>query len=423
MKKLMIIALALAALTGGGWVANDRIAFDGSAWLADYDQLKTAVEHGYANLQWTRSSKQVDLVALNATALRQLQQATSNSESRRAIQTFIAGFKDGHFHLERKPPRAIDAVLSWFNRERTTPVDFAMGAAEVCSALGFGNKTHELAVSGAAPLPNSTFAAGLLTSGTGKRFGIIRIPLFQQREYGAICERTWPQFRAGRSGQCDENCQDEFNVAVKHEVAQALADDARALMAGGARSVVIDLTGNGGGTEWAEFAAAALTRKQLTPPRVAVIRAISDSARTTCDLRGIWKDRAYQPACWNVVQAQPAAYQGAPFARPFDGKLYIMMNRHTASASEQFAATLRDNNVALTIGERTLGVGCGYINGGNPITLRNSGLVVWMPNCARFRADGTNEFEGVKPDYPADWGSDQTSRRAELLRVLEQLPH
>jgi hypothetical protein len=423
MKKILIMIVAVVAVVGGGWVTNDRVNFDRSAWLADYEQLRSSVESGYANLKWSRSSKKVDLVTLNATALQQLEQATSNSQARSALQTFAAGFGDGHFHLERNPPRPVAAVMGWFDRDGAISIDLGLSAKDACSAFGFGAKSHELTVEGAQPLAKSTFAAGTLAGANGRKYGVIRIPLFQQRDYGVICEKTWPQFQAGRTGSCDENCQNDFNVLVKHEVAQALADDARALQAAGAALVVIDLTGNGGGTEWAEFAAAALTPKTLTPPRVAVIRAMSDSAKaTSCDLRALWQDRAYEPGCWNVVLSSSEPHQSRAYARPYDGPLYIMTDPHTASASEQFAATLQDNGVARTIGQQTMGVGCGFIDGGSPVTLKHSRIVVWMSNCARFRADGSNEFDGVKPDFAVEWGSDSASKTKVLLSVLDKLP-
>jgi C-terminal processing protease CtpA/Prc len=110
------------------------------------------------------------------------------------------------------------------------------------------------------------------------------------------------------------------------------------------------------------------------------------------------------------------------YARPYRGRLYIMTDARTASASEQFAALLIDNGVARTIGEKTMGVGCGFTNGGNPTTLKHSGLVIWMPDCARLRADGSNEFEGVAPDYPVAWGDDAAGTTAALLQALDRLP-
>src|SRR5688572_23095221 len=185
MKKALILLLGIATLTAGGWFADDRIRFDRAAWLSDYEQLRAAVETHYANLKWSRASKNVDLVLLNQTALEELQRATSNSTARRALHTFAAGFNDAHFHIERNPPRVVASVLARFGDENVTPsIDFGMTAANACSALGFAAESHDLAVEGATPLANSTFAAGMLTSRRGRKFGVIRIPLFQQREYG-----------------------------------------------------------------------------------------------------------------------------------------------------------------------------------------------------------------------------------------------
>jgi hypothetical protein len=69
-----------------------------------------------------------------------------------------------------------------------------------------------------------------------------------------------------------------------------------------------------------------------------------------------------------------------------------------------------------------MGVGYGFTNGGNPVTLKHSGLIIWMPDCARLRRDGSNEFEGIKPDYLVDWGADQATKTAALLRTLDKLP-
>ncbi|HEY0671932.1 MAG TPA: S41 family peptidase [Longimicrobiales bacterium] len=462
MKKLAYL-LILVPLLVGGWIVKDRATFDRAAWLADYQQLRSAVEQQYANLKWSRSSKNVDLVALNESALEQLQQATTHSAARRALVNFISGFRDAHFHIESGPPQPIAAVLGVFQREDDTVIELSMAAEEACSALGFKKTSHKLAIDGVNQLANSTFAAGTIKSTTGRTFGIIRIPLFRQHEYAAVCHRAWQSFSGARVGPCDEDCQYEFNNIAKHELAQALADDATTLRQLGAEAVIIDLTGNGGGTEWAENAAAALTNRKLQSPGTAFVRgphweksfsevianldavlkqsphhplrdlviegrdvaaAMRDSARTSCDLSGLWSERSLQPSCWNIVTNVPSPLPGedTDYVRPYGGPLYIMTDPHTASASEQFAATLRDNAVAQTIGEPTMGIGCGYTNGGNPIMLKNSGIVVWMPDCVRLRRDGSNEFEGVKPDYPVEWGEDRASRSRALVSALDKLP-
>lgn len=481
MKKFIVI-LIVVPLVLGGWMVTDRLAFDRDAWIADYEQLRTAVEHSYANLKWSRTSKQVDLVALNEQALRELAAATSSSAARRALANFIDGFEDNHFHIESGPPKPVAAVMRLFERETSPQLDLTMSGAQACKALGFTNASHSLAIEGPHVEPDNerTFAAGIITTAKGRQYGVIRIPLFQQREYATACASAWEMFRNVKGGECDEECQYRFGIAVKRAVAQALADDARALARRAPDGIVIDLTGNGGGTEWAEFAAAALTSKTLQPPAVAMIRgphwqqtlrhdialferdlqqpqtaarqtllrssreralAMIDSTNATCDLSAIWTDRHAEPACWNVTLFQPymdsedlaltrvlesslvllpsSAIQRA--TRPYDGPLFIMTDPHTASASEQFAATLVDNGVAKTIGEKTMGIGCGFTNGGNPVKLQNSGLTIWMPDCARLRRDGSNEFEGITPDYPVTWGSDAQSRAKALATALDEV--
>ena len=449
MKRILLLVTGVAALLGGGWVLNDRASFDRAYWLADYEQLRSATEQSYANLRWSRTSKQVDLVALNANTLRELQRATSNSAARRALANFVRGFNDGHLRIETTPPKPLAVVLNLFQRDSETgPLDFAAAPAEACGALGFGRKQHELSVTGATPLHQNTFASGLLTTPGGRQFGVIRIPLFQQREYGATCETAWESFRKGRSGSCDETCQEQFEAYAKQEIAQALADDANALLKRGAETVIIDLTANGGGTEWAEYAAAALSAQPLRPNGTAFVRgrhwlqhfdedlrtaagtargdllAMRDSASRMCDLSALWTDPQAQPSCWNDVRLSPAVHTAEQhtYARPYRGRLLIMTDQHTASASEQFAAILVDNGIAKTIGERTMGVGCGYTNGGNPTTLKHSGLVIRMPDCVRLRADGGNEFEGIRPDYPVPWGGDEGAKTRALLTALEGLP-
>ncbi|HEY0811618.1 MAG TPA: S41 family peptidase, partial [Longimicrobiales bacterium] len=393
-------------------------------------------------------------------------------------------FQDGHFRIESGPPRPVAAAMNLFERndDETPAIDFTMTGAAACSALGFSNASHSLQIEG----PNvevdgeRTFAAGIITTAKGRKYGVIRIPLFQQREYATACESAWDAFRSANGAACDEGCQDRFSIVAKRAVAQALADDARELQKRAPDGIVIDLTGNGGGTEWAEFAAAALTPRTLKPPAVAMIRgphwqktlrddialfdrdlakarvdaertlltsartralAMLDSTKVNCDLHSIWTDRNAQPACWNITGVQnymdsvdltlTRGLESSPVLlpasaiqqvdRPYDGPIFIMTDANTASASEQFAGVLVDNGVAKTIGSKTMGVGCGYTNGGNPIKLEHDGLTIWMPDCARLRPDGSNEFEGIKPNYPADWGNDAKSRAQALSAALDKI--
>ena len=59
---------------------------------------------------------------------------------------------------------------------------------------------------------------------------------------------------------------------------------------------------------------------------------------------------------------------------------------------------LQDNRAAVILGARTGGAGCGHTYGGTPTVLANSKAVLELPDCIRFRRDGSNEVRGVIPD-------------------------
>jgi C-terminal processing protease CtpA/Prc len=104
------------------------------------------------------------------------------------------------------------------------------------------------------------------------------------------------------------------------------------------------------------------------------------------------------------------------------GPLIVLMDSGTGSASEEFAAELQDNRAALIVGEPTAGAGCGHTDGGTPTRLKNSKAVLEVPDCARMRADGTNEVRGILPDVLVGWrkSDGQNLRAAALLPKLSE---
>lgn len=101
--------------------------------------------------------------------------------------------------------------------------------------------------------------------------------------------------------------------------------------------------------------------------------------------------------------------------------MIVLTDQETWSAAEEFAAVLQDNNAAIVMGARTGGAGCGYTYGGTPTVLRKSGAVLKLPDCARYRADGSNEVRGIIPDEVVGLrASDGTRLRARL--IVEKLP-
>jgi len=102
--------------------------------------------------------------------------------------------------------------------------------------------------------------------------------------------------------------------------------------------------------------------------------------------------------------------------------LYVLVDRHTWSAAEYFAALLQDNRAAVVVGELTGGAGCGYTNDGIPTLLPNSGAKVRMPDCVRLRKDGSNEVAGVTPDVLVPWANWESpfTKADKMLRYLRR---
>jgi len=84
----------------------------------------------------------------------------------------------------------------------------------------------------------------------------------------------------------------------------------------------------------------------------------------------------------------------------WNGPAYVLTDGNTGSAAEMFTALIHDRGIAKTIGTRTFGLGCGFIDYDAPFVLPNSARAFRIPNCVRLRSDGTDEVAGITPDLP-----------------------
>lgn len=330
------------------------------------------------------------------------------------------------------------------------------------------------------PFPAGLLPPGEAAS--GRPLAVLRIGLFSQQGFPELCAAEWERLRlASRSATtCDDACQEAFWDGLEERLLDRFADELAELARGGANRLLVDLTDNGGGsgivgrmmrmvterplaerasgfirhphsvkrlTSIAADYAAEAARPEL-PARqrelyAQVQRRMEAAARdaaTPCDLSRMWRlASAADLPCANVGRAEPwlaAAEQaeldalealepGGAAAKPvrpaaWTGELVVLTNRWTASASEDFAASLQDAGAAKIAGTTTLGVGCGYTDGGVTLELPATGLTVRAPDCIRYRKDGRNEAEGVLSDLPVAW-EDGDSGKVRAEKVLAAL--
>ena len=462
-------------------------AFSRESWREDYQALKRYLHEGYANLEWMQKHRKIDLVALDAKTRQSLSEARTDEEATRALKQFLEAFSDGHLGLreasesntdEKKDPQIINSDTS---------------GREVCRSLGYGVRLRNFSI----PIDKDpgfrmvstgrdAFATGILSINNGKKYGALRIPLFSPTGYWLNCEQGWDEYRKRLTGDCGPQCQWQFRVFTADRLSAMLAEQVKVLRSMKVDGLIVDIGGNGGGTEWVDPVARILSEKRLRAPKVGRIRhphsaraiernialvekdlarkdltpqqtkilieakkrlnQVASEVGSPCDKSKIWTSAGGKTGC-SMMNSTPIFSTGVfDYARPgefegllsksalfvsslysyeegaFKGPLIILADRSTASASEYFAAMFQDNEAAIIAGEPTRGVGCGYTNGGLNLTLPNSNLRVAMPDCSRYRKDGTNEIEGVNPDLMIwDKDDDKPARAAKFLEALRGL--
>jgi hypothetical protein len=456
--RLAAAALACFAVLTAPMASAQSPTYDAAGWRADLAQVREAFASRYANLEWAQTVREADLGAQFDAADARLATFTSDAQARELFDGFATSLADRHVKFSwpaaAGPQRA--------------------GAASPCEAvIGRRVSVGSTVLAGAdgyTPLTtpqSAAFPAGILTV-EGRRVGVIRIAEFSGGIAPTYCEEA---LAAGRK--------DDLYEAVHDRLTRDFAIQLRALREAGAQTLVVDLTGNRGGSDWTEALARMVTAKRLVSTRVAFMRGAHwtkafDSqieqletalktaqgqdrallldligqlksrraeAATPCDASGWLKNQP--PACSPLgrgfyssgllASADPKALAGrdwaglvfSPMWYPYEegvwsGPLLVAVDNRTASAAEQFTAVLQDNAAAVIVGDPTAGAGCGYTWGGTPVKLKHSGGVLRLPDCARFRVSGENEVIGISPDVVVGFhaGDGPKSKARRLAAVL-----
>lgn len=372
-----------------GFVGWDVATYDQQAWRADYERLKSELAQRYANLDWVVSHRGLDLQALDAETSRAIDGARSRVRAVLALRRFVRSFDDPHLRLVRA-----DRSTAPTGETEAVPTAPPAGVAVTsCRAAGYEAGDHGFRfpfdrLEGWTPVRTGHFPIGLAGD-----LGVLRIASFGEDQYLAAAETA---FRPGLRPR-------ELKLATRALLQRELIDALGELRARGAQRLLVDVTGNGGGTEWVMEVVALLTDRELQRQTARLVAPAGDRS-------GIWRGERVPPVLGPAEPPTKLVGTGV-----WTGPLFLLADRGTGSASEDFVAWLQQNEVAVVLGERTAGAGGGYVNGGGRIRLSAGPFDVMAPNCARFLEDGTNEIEGLAPDVALPF---ETANDAELAAAL-----
>jgi hypothetical protein len=454
--------LGIFALVGAFVLCAPAFAepqFDSKPWLEDLAQAREAFTTKYANLEWAVFDREADLPALFADAQKRVEAAQSETDARAAFDRLARRLGDGHVGFRWQSH-------SGGKGEGAPCADY--DASIVSAPMVARVKGYQPVVAAR----SSVFPIGMIAMG-GHRIGVIRIGLFEPQGYPEICRAALTRLSIPADQPCDDACSQRIGDFANKELSDDFMAQLEALIAARPDLLLVDITRNGGGSEWAEAVARMLTSIRITSERLMFVRgehwvkhfaeieadlreaaknaSPDDRARllkwaeeadakkriaaTPCDSAPLWQRKLSGcswlgegfPTTGFLASADPSALRGKSWAAEaftpmeFDyregiwrGPLIVAVDGGTGSAAEEFAATLQDNRAALIVGEPTVGAGCGHTDGGTPTMLKNSRAILELPDCARIRADGSNEVRGIRPDVLVGWRvKDGPGRRAE----------
>ncbi|WP_165799564.1 S41 family peptidase [Sphingomonas oleivorans] len=431
-------------------------------WLADLSQAQQAFKTKYANIDWLEHDREITLSTLFDRAASRIRSATSDTEAKGIFDRLIQRVGDGH------------VTIDWPRPASPSPAPASPEPSNICDDMGFdanrstsGIGSHLLGYRQVGE--DSPFPAGIIPFGK-QNVGVIRIGVFEPEGSPFICHAALQALHIPADKSCDDKCQDAVLTWSYNRFTATLEEQVRALKAAGATALLVDVTDNGGGSEWAEAAARILSSRAILSARRGFVRGSHWSAQ--------WKSLAEQlrraaagadpndrsrllfwaaeaeaarrdaeQACAGlgacplvghagyatglVGAARAGEFAGKPWAdlvfsitqfpyhdAVWSGPLAVLVDDETWSAAEEFAAVLQDNRAAVIVGSRTGGAGCGHTRGGTPTVLENSGATLELPDCVRFRADGSDEVAGVIPDVLVGMrASDGATFKAKLIQT------
>ena len=241
-------------------------------WQADLDALQAGLARNYANFEYTLTERRIDLPRLAARAREALAGATDDRERRRVFEQLLRDLRDPHVSIAWPPEKSKPAATA------AAPEDVRAPAAAACPADLASLATRPgiafARLPGYRPLPDAEarwFDAGLATDRNGQVLGVLRIGIFLERAFAPACAEAVTELGLRPQDPCDESCTARVERATVQRLNAGLVRTIRELEQAGAKQLVIDVTDNGGGSDWAEVVAR-IVGGPLQSARVALLK-------------------------------------------------------------------------------------------------------------------------------------------------------
>jgi hypothetical protein len=455
-------------------VACAHPGFNPQPWLEDFAQLMSEMSGHYANLEYAIQERRMDLPALRRDTETKLSQSCDESDARKALEAFFKAFGDGHLVLDWPKPATTEAKP---DEPQSLCVRLGYKTFGIKPGIEFSSFAQFNSIGG----PEADrFPGGILRLSDTARLGVLRMPIFSEHAYPDACEQTIQEMHLQNSDKCDEKCEDRIEIATANRLTAAMLRRVDQLKAAGATAILVDITRNGGGSDWVEPLPRVLSRiplreapsgfikhkhwtkqlqekledvetdlkngsqpKDVVEETAARLRSAITRSEEHCDRSPVWTDGKLScsllvndvffggsnllpyaaPGSFSALQSKTDLFYPLDYNYTESQDrlpLYVVVDAGTGSAAEYFPSVLQDNGAATIFGEVTGGAGCGYTDGGIPAVLKNSKATVKMPDCVRYRKNGMNEVAGVTPDVLVPWSTHDSPyiKAQKLLRSL-----
>jgi hypothetical protein len=299
--------------------------FSAHPYLDDFEALKVHISKSYANLMPLLEHNKIDPYRINETTIQAIKSASNESEAKEVLVAFAKKFKDGHFRI--REPKKDDKN----NNQAVAAISKALNGKQACEEMEFSEEKRfdfKFPIEGVKVLKQSGGEFPYLVVDEPKKIGIIRVADFRPSVYPELCIRAWEQYKGQVESICDEDCQDDFKyVFLRKKIVDKFYESLEEVRKSGISGLVIDLTHNGGGSDWVEDVTALLTDRKLVCGRsgfvkhphhaknfkelladletnspndkakIANMKTNINVASESCDRTPIWTKKGYQLNC------------------------------------------------------------------------------------------------------------------------------